>query len=501
MPIAQSSSKSQAGSTKSTKQMKAGSCEYVEPTEQKQQPEVSNTGTKTPPEQPEFVKQTLIIIEKKVRNLDKRRIKLEEYKETARKGGQLNEDQLNAVAKFDEVIRTLELTKEMEKQFVGLANDTMKQQKKQLKKEQIEREELLKEKLRESHRYLSLLDSFGDETIRTEFLAEVNGSSRVTEEELKCLDEFNKLVELCAPGSRLETVATEYADHLCSLIEGRNKPIATLTNSITYNELKKLFERLLSDSYWTEQPRQEEVTETVQTTQVVVETTTETSETQQTLNQAVENLQLNEQQQVQQNDQAFQNVDDFVIVSSSECAESLCHSKASSVQPQQVNSDQVTDTQKKTFFTTLNQPTEQRQNINEFINSCENNGEGLNFFQDSELQARQVEQQQNEMNFQGHPQENNFNQQPTENQKDQGFKQQRGNNRQYQPRRHPNGNGQPRNDNRGPRNNNGYRGGNNSGPRGDSNGQRGGYRGQNGGRQNNGYRGNYQQQQQQSQMA
>jgi len=499
MPIAQSSSKSQTGNSKSTKQIKTNSFESMETTEQKpQQPEVSNTGTKTPPEQPEFVKQTLIIIEKKVRNLDKRRLKLEEYKESARKGAKLNEDQLNAVAKFDEVIRTLELTKELEKQFVGLANDTMKQQKKQMKKEQLEREELLKEKLRDGHRYLSLLNTFSDQTVRSEFLSEAKGS-RVTEAELQHLDEFNKLIEPCTPGAKSETAAVEYADHLSALVDGKNKPVPSMTNTVTYNELKKLFERLLSDSYWTEQPTEEEVTETVQTTQVVVETTTETTETQQTLSQAVDNLQLNEQQQVQQNDQVYQNVDDFVIVSSSECAESLCHSKSSSVQPQ-VNPEQVNDAQKKTFFTTLNQPTEQRQNINEFINSCENNGEGLNFFQDSELQARQNEQQ-NEMNFQGQPQENNFNQQSAEMQKDQGFKQQRGNNRQYQQRRHPNGNGQQRTDNRGPRNNNGYRGGNNSGPRGDSNGQRGGYRGQNGGRQNNGYRGNYQQQQHQSQMA
>jgi hypothetical protein len=32
------------------------------------------SGVKTPPEQPEFIKQALIIIEKKVRNLEKRRV-------------------------------------------------------------------------------------------------------------------------------------------------------------------------------------------------------------------------------------------------------------------------------------------------------------------------------------------------------------------------------------------------------------------------------------------
>ena len=73
----------------------------------------------------------------------------------------------------------------------------------------------------------------------------------------------------------------------------------------------------------------------------------------------------------------------------------------------------MTQSQKSSYFTTLNQP--EQRNINEFINSCENNDEGLNFFQDSELQSRQQEQkQQNEMNFQGQQhnqqQEGNFNQ-------------------------------------------------------------------------------------------
>ena len=49
--------------------------------------------------------------------------KLEEYKAEEKKGIKLNEDQLSAVSRYDEVLRTLELSRELEKQFVGLAND------------------------------------------------------------------------------------------------------------------------------------------------------------------------------------------------------------------------------------------------------------------------------------------------------------------------------------------------------------------------------------------
>ncbi len=73
MPIAQSSSKSHV-STKNMHKKSESESEQVKPVEQQQVSSNSNTGTRTPPDQPEFIKQTLIIIEKKARNLDKRRV-------------------------------------------------------------------------------------------------------------------------------------------------------------------------------------------------------------------------------------------------------------------------------------------------------------------------------------------------------------------------------------------------------------------------------------------
>jgi hypothetical protein len=52
----------------------------------------------------------------------------------------------------------------------------VKQQKKQTKKEQLEREETIRDRLRESHRIMSLMDLFGDETVRSDFLNETNGA-------------------------------------------------------------------------------------------------------------------------------------------------------------------------------------------------------------------------------------------------------------------------------------------------------------------------------------
>lgn len=546
MPIAQSSSsKHQVNSTKT----------LAKKSESEQEQVASNAGTKTPPEQPEFIKQTLIIIEKKVRNLDKRRQKLDEYKHSQKKGQTLNEDQLLAVSKYDEVIRTLELSRELEKQFITLANDTMKQQKKQAKKDLMEREEQLKEKLKETHKYFSLLEKFADETVRNDFLNEAKGAIKITQQELDLLDDFDKLLAPCSPGAKLESASSEFAEHLAYLIEGKNKPVATLATVITYSDMKKLFEKLINAEYWTEivKPVEPEVVPEIETPLEVETPVVDSQEQVEALQTAVDGLQL--QNEMPQGEQVYQNQsEEYVIVSSSECAESLCHSKSPSLQPQQTPQQQENvpqdfngqTQQPKTFFTTLNQP-EQQRNINEFINSCENSNEGINFFQDSELSSRQqqekLNQEQNEMNFQNQQgQGNNYNQEQNQNdiQKDQHYKNQRGghpnqqngNNRNYNQNRNNRyqnddrrggnnmnngprnngprqGNGQYQgNDNeggyRGPRqNNNGYRGGANSGPRGDANGQRGGgYRGQNGNgpRGGNAQRGNYQNQQH-SQMA
>jgi hypothetical protein len=52
----------------------------------------------------------------------------------------------------------------------------MKQQKKQAKKEQLEREDSIKEKLKETHKYISLLNNFKDKNIRNDFLNENGGA-------------------------------------------------------------------------------------------------------------------------------------------------------------------------------------------------------------------------------------------------------------------------------------------------------------------------------------
>ena len=47
----------------------------------------------------------------------------------------MNSDQKTAVAKYDEVVQTLEFARELAKQFLGIATSSEKEAKKQLRKE------------------------------------------------------------------------------------------------------------------------------------------------------------------------------------------------------------------------------------------------------------------------------------------------------------------------------------------------------------------------------
>jgi tRNA U34 5-carboxymethylaminomethyl modifying GTPase MnmE/TrmE len=69
--------------------------------------------------------------------------------------------------------------------------------------------------------------------------------------------------------------------------------------------------------------------------------------------------------------------------------------------------------QSKTFFTTLN-PADlpAHGNINEFINRCENNDDGINFLQDSQINLKQLNQQIDNTYQQHHNQQSQ--QQPTQ---------------------------------------------------------------------------------------
>lgn len=65
--------------------------------------------------------------------------KLESYKDIQKNGKELDKDQKTAVAKYDEVLQTLDITRDLYKSIVAIANDNAKAQKKLARTEARER--------------------------------------------------------------------------------------------------------------------------------------------------------------------------------------------------------------------------------------------------------------------------------------------------------------------------------------------------------------------------
>jgi len=112
------------------------------------------------------------------------------------------------------------------------------------------------------------------------------------------LDAFDKLVAPGELGARLESCSGDYADHMFNLMEGKNKPIQTLTTQTTYAELKMLFEKIMAAPYWAESFKKPELV-----VQQETETSTQQVEQEQVLSSSVEGMHLNENQQLVDNQQ------------------------------------------------------------------------------------------------------------------------------------------------------------------------------------------------------
>ncbi|XP_066541344.1 caprin-1b [Hoplias malabaricus] len=200
--------------------------------------------------QSEAMKQVLGVIEKKVRNMEKKKSKLDDYQARNNKGERLNQDQLEALSKYQEVINNLEFARELHKSFLALNQDIQKAVKKAARREQLQRDEVEQFRLKKVLEVQFLLDRLGDETVRQELL-DSDGPALLTEGDLTALDDFYKLVGPERDQNiRLTDQYQEASQHLWDLLEGKDKAVA----GTTYKALKETLERVLQSGYFDRMP-------------------------------------------------------------------------------------------------------------------------------------------------------------------------------------------------------------------------------------------------------
>lgn len=201
--------------------------------------------------QSEVLKQVLGVIDKKVRNMEKKKSKLDDYQVRKDKGERLNQDQLEALSKYQEVLNNLEFARELHKTFIQLGQDIQKAVKKTARREQLQREEAEQRRLKTVLELQFLLDRLGDDTVRQDLKQGLGGSPLLTDADLTALDEFYKLVGPDRDQNvRLVDQYEEASVHLWDLLEGRDKAVV----GTTYKALKDTLDQVLLSGYFDRVP-------------------------------------------------------------------------------------------------------------------------------------------------------------------------------------------------------------------------------------------------------
>ncbi|XP_034731082.1 caprin-1a isoform X2 [Etheostoma cragini] len=196
----------------------------------------------------EAMKQVLAVIDKKVRNLEKKKSKLDDCQARKSKGEQLNQDQLDALTKHQEITHNLDFARELQKSFLALGQEIQKAVKKTARREQLQREEMEQGRLKTVLELQFLLDQLGDESVRQDLKRpDATGSTLLTDADLTSLDELYKLV---GPDRNYDVRLTDQYEeasvHLWELLDGRDKAVA----GTTYKSLKDSLDKILLSGYF-----------------------------------------------------------------------------------------------------------------------------------------------------------------------------------------------------------------------------------------------------------
>uniref|UniRef100_A0A4W5NNP0 Caprin family member 2 n=1 Tax=Hucho hucho TaxID=62062 RepID=A0A4W5NNP0_9TELE len=189
-----------------------------------------------------YIEDGLICLKHKIRNLEKKKIKLEDYRKRLKHGESLNQDQIDAVEKYDEVIHNLQFAQELHKTLGGLTQELLKAQKKALRKEQMAKQEVERRRLCIVLQVKFLLQTLlQHEHIRKDLLSARNPQLQVAE--LQSLLELAELLGVKRDNNvsleeQMERAALVYLD----LLEGKNKPVAGTTYKVLKAKLAKLMD-------------------------------------------------------------------------------------------------------------------------------------------------------------------------------------------------------------------------------------------------------------------
>ncbi|KAG8438461.1 hypothetical protein GDO86_004869 [Hymenochirus boettgeri] len=218
-----------------------------------------------------YIENGLICLKHKIRNIEKKKVKLEDYRDRLNNGEELNQDQLEAVEKYEEVIHNLEFAKDLQKTLNGLGQELLKTQKKALRREHALNVEEEKKRLRTVLQIQYVFQALRQDHVLKDLKEGQNGAANLAPKEFDLITKFANLV--CPKHllhMRLEEQMNQCTIYFWNLLEGTEKQIAGSTCKINFKQLKVMVNKLLDCGYFenvpeplVEIPKQEAVTEEV----------------------------------------------------------------------------------------------------------------------------------------------------------------------------------------------------------------------------------------------
>ncbi|KAM4569206.1 caprin-2 isoform 2-T3 [Odontesthes bonariensis] len=198
-----------------------------------------------------YIEDGLICLKHKIRNLEKKKLKLKDYKKRLDQGEALNKDQKAAAEKYEEVLHNLEFARELHKTLDELTQNLLKAQKKVVKKEQVAKVEAERKHLAMVLKVQHLLASLQQEHVQKDLLAGHNKAPHIPAPQLRSLSQLSNLLGVKRDArfsleEQMEQASLVYMD----LLEGNDKPVA----GSTYKLLKEDLIRLLNYSYFSNIP-------------------------------------------------------------------------------------------------------------------------------------------------------------------------------------------------------------------------------------------------------
>ncbi|XP_060743426.1 caprin-2 isoform X1 [Tachysurus vachellii] len=194
-----------------------------------------------------YIEDGLICLRHKIRNIEKKKLKLEGYQMRLKNGEKLNQDQMDAVGRYEEVVHNLTFAKELQKTLCALTQDLLTVQRKAMLHEQVQMAEAEQRRLSMMLQVQYVLCSLQRHDVRKTFSTREHARFLSAEEVEKLLNLALLLACKRDENMRLEDQMEQASFVYLDLLDGKDKPVAGSTYKCLKEKILSLVDSGLFD--------------------------------------------------------------------------------------------------------------------------------------------------------------------------------------------------------------------------------------------------------------